>query len=422
MGKLRIAVFFIIITSSFYGQLVAQTLSNYSALGIGDLYLPAEAHHQGMGGVGISNSNVFFQGSMNPALLPDNGVYSFAAGFSAVNKTIFQNDDREKASGGTLNYLNMILPIIQGKIAMSIGLMPYSNVNYNFRTEVAVDGNPDASLLLFNKGTGGFNQFAFSTGVKLTRGLYLGGKVSYIFSSINRERNNYLSEPIATYVPTTVTKVSANDFIFGIGLDYKYYISENLSLSIGGIFDFARDLSVIRDQTLQINTTGNIPIRVDTLYENERGYLHLPESYGLGFSISKLNRWTFGTDLRFQRWGDFKDFDGNNENLRDVRLIRVGAEITPDATSVDNYFSRITYRFGLNIDQLPYFLQDTQINEFGINFGMSLPVSNFSSVDLGFRYGSRGTINNNLIREDYFRIYFGITFNDNRWFVRPKFN
>ena len=422
MSKLRVVVISFIISSFFSGPIAAQTLSPYSALGIGDLYLPAQPHNQGMGGIGISNSNIFYQSAINPALLADNGIYSFAAGFTSENKSIWQNDNREKASGGTLSYLNMVLPIYQGRVTVSVGLTPYSNVNYNFRTEAPVEGNPDATTALFNEGSGGFNQFVFSTGLKLTRGLYVGGKASYIFSSIEKERNNVLRNPPGVYVPTSVTIISADDFMFGLGAVYKYYVSEKLNVSIGGVYDFAQDLSVKRSQTLQVKTSTNTPIRVDTIYDNADGFIRLPESYGLGFSVNKLNKWSFGTDLRFQKWGKYRDFDGNNDALVDARLIRVGCEITPNVTSVNNYFARVTYRLGLNIDQTPYYVNDTQINEIGINFGLSLPVSNFSSVDMGFRYGSRGTTDSNLIKENFFRIYFGVTFNDSRWFVRPKFN
>ena len=130
----------------------------------------------------------------------------------------------------------------------------------------------------------------------------------------------------------------------------------------------------------------------------------------------------FGTDIKFQNWDNYRDFDGQNNNLTSAMTIIVGGEITPNISSIDNYFERITYRFGFNYENTPYIINNLQIEEFGINFGLSLPVTNFSSVDMGFRYGAQGTLKDNLIKESFTRIYFGFTFNDNRWFVRPKFN
>lgn len=404
------------------GFSVAQTFSPYSALGIGDIYSRSMVSHFSMGGIGISNSSFYYQNTLNPALLADNGVYSFTTGFLGETKTIWQADDREIVKGANLGYINMIWPLKQGKVATSFGMMPYSRVNYNFKADVPVNGNPDAVVTTFNKGEGGFNQFIFSAGAKLTKSLYFGGNIAYVFSSIFKENNVVLAEPSSLYVPATSTRLTAGDFVYGLGFAYKQNLKNNYRISIGGIYNFQSDLGVTKFQTLITNTITNTPIQIDTLVDNEKGFVRLPASYGAGISFEKLNKWMIGVDINFQGWDEYQDFEGNNLNLVNSLKIGVGGEFTPDITSVDNYFSRITYRFGFNLEQTPYYLRDTQIEELGMNFGFSLPVANFSTVDFGIRYGTRGTIDNNLIRENFVRIYFGVTFNDQRWFVRPKFN
>jgi len=61
------------------------------------------------------------------------------------------------------------------------------------------------------------------------------------------------------------------------------------------------------------------------------------------------------------------------------------------------------------------------VNDFGINFGLSMPVSRFSSLDLAFKIGKRGNLLENTIEENYFKIYFGVTFND-QWFIKRRFD
>jgi len=61
------------------------------------------------------------------------------------------------------------------------------------------------------------------------------------------------------------------------------------------------------------------------------------------------------------------------------------------------------------------------LKDFGINFGLSLPVARYSSLDLGVKLGKRGDINTNTVVENYFKIYFGVTFND-QWFIKRKFD
>ncbi len=412
----------VLLVFGIQGMALSQTFSPYSALGIGDIYSRATVQHNSMGGLGISNSSYFFQNTLNPALLPENGVYSFTTGFSGESRTIWQEEDREVAQGANLGYINMIWPLKQNKVALSLGMMPYSRVNYNFKSELPVNGDPDAVVTTFNKGEGGFNQFIFSAGAKLTKSLYIGGNVAYLFSSIFKVNNIVLSEPFGPYVPTTSARLTAGDFIYGLGFAYKKIFNENYRVSIGGIYNFENDITVTQFQTIITNTTTNTPIKIDTVQNNVMSTILLPASYGGGVSFEKLNKWMIGFDVTMQEWDNYLDANGENNDLVTSMKFVLGGEFTPDISSVDNYFSRITYRFGFNYENTPYYLQNTQITEFGMNFGFSLPVKNFSTVDFGLRYGTRGTIDNRLIRENFVRVYFGITFNDSRWFVRPKFN
>jgi hypothetical protein len=69
----------------------------------------------------------------------------------------------------------------------------------------------------------------------------------------------------------------------------------------------------------------------------------------------------------------------------------------------------------------PFHVNDTQIRDLGVNVGFTLPMNNFSSMNLALEAGVRGTTDNDLIRENYFKAALGISFND-RWFVRRKFD
>jgi hypothetical protein len=85
----------------------------------------------------------------------------------------------------------------------------------------------------------------------------------------------------------------------------------------------------------------------------------------------------------------------------------------------------VTYQFGFNYAQTPVRINNVNIDDFGINFGVSLPVGNSSILNVGFKYGQLGTTSNGLIREDYFKINLGMTFNDRSygWYRNQrKFN
>ena len=98
----------------------------------------------------------------------------------------------------------------------------------------------------------------------------------------------------------------------------------------------------------------------------------------------------------------------------------MGGEITPDLYATENYFKRLTYRAGVSVEENPFLANGNPVRDLGINFGFSLPAGR-SSIDLAFKYGKRGNVSENLLEEDYFKVYFGITFND-QWFIKRKFD
>ena len=61
------------------------------------------------------------------------------------------------------------------------------------------------------------------------------------------------------------------------------------------------------------------------------------------------------------------------------------------------------------------------VNDFGINFGTSIPVNNLSLVNMAMKVGRRGTADNGLIREAYFNFTLGFSLNDNSWFYKRVF-
>ena len=92
-----------------YGQ---ASRSPFSRLGIGDIIEPNLIHNQGMGGVGLSNGNMFNLNIKNPALLPRNTLTTFAAGYVGGYETLRDSVRTENYGGGNLNYLILSFPII----------------------------------------------------------------------------------------------------------------------------------------------------------------------------------------------------------------------------------------------------------------------------------------------------------------------
>lgn len=103
--------------------------------------------------------------------------------------------------------------------------------------------------------------------------------------------------------------------------------------------------------------------------------------------------------------------------------MRLGGYYIPNYNSITSYWHRATYRAGIRYEETGLSLNGNDINEFGISFGMSIPVgqtSAFSNATIGFEYGQRGTTNNGLIKEDFFSLSLGLSLND-KWFQKLKY-
>ena len=219
-----------------------------------------------------------------------------------------------------------------------------------------------------------------------------------------------------------VDQTSIHGFTLSSGLAYSLELKEKRFLNAGFTYDIQSDLTAKKLKTGELTRgVGINRISVDTLIDDSRGDIRLPSRLGFGLSYEMLYKFTVGADIHLSNWSDFQDFEQRNASLVDNYTLNVGAEFTPDITSVESYFKRVTYRLGFEYQTTPFEVAEQQLDDFGINFGASFPVKGLSTMNLAFKYGQRGTTDDGLIEENYFRVYFGISFND-RWFQRRVLN
>ena len=400
--------------------------SPYTAFGIGEPFGNALINHQGMAGVGVSQPQFWYVNNQNPALLVYNSIRTvFQAGIIGERRNISGDTLSETSQGGNMNYLVTAFPIKPGRWTTSVGLMPYSSVNYSLQFNERVTGSTEETKVT-EQGSGGLTQLYWSNGVRLTRDLAIGVKATYIFSSIvNTSKNQLINSP-QQINPTAVIeeKTYVKDFAFGGGISFSkdsLFSNNRYRLSIGAVYNFAADLSARKtDKIYSENALGDSTY-VTILPSSAGGSYYIPPALTVGISLSRGLRWTLGSDFSYQDWSTFKDVKSGNGGLEKSWRVAVGGEITPDQFAAQNYLKRLTYRAGLSFEQNPFLSPNNMpVKDIGINFGFSLPAG-YSSLDLAFKYGKRGNKSENILEENYFKIYFGITFND-QWFIRRKFD
>lgn len=405
--------------------------SIYSFEGLGSLEHQGMPNNFMMGEVGIGSPSPWHVNTLNPANLSYNNFSTFQLGLELDSRRFTGSEVSGNDTNGSLRFLGYAFPIIPSKWSSSFGILPYSSVNYNTFSEKPVDGIENVRQISDDRGEGGLTSFYWANGFRIKKKLSIGFRANYVFGSIDKESIIFLQEigqevndgdtvevraPIGSTINYTIRE-SYNDVNFLIGLGYRYDIGETTFLNFGLIYAPKSKLNGQRDLALtRLGITGG-ELDSQELSSTDIG-TNLPQIIGIGASYQKLNHYTIGFDIEIQNW---ESSQGNDENFTDFTKVAVGVDWIPDFDNVSSYFKRAKYSFGFNRTKLPYVVNGQSLIDFGINFGASLPVSGFSSVDVAIKVGQLGETSNDLIRENYFKIVLGATIND-RWFVKRRYD
>lgn len=420
--------------SSFWTSLQGQsTGSPYTSLGIGALQPRSLVYNQNMGGLGVSINNNWAVNNLNAALLPFNSFFTFEAAVSTESRVVSSDTLSQKNFSGNLNYVIFAFPVKTGKGTVSLGLTPYSNVSYKVETIGLVEGTDTRAIYKYN-GSGGINQFFIATGWKLFKGLYAGVKASYLFSSINDnafielydEFDEEDPQPEKNFFTSLHAEKSRfSGFVFEPGIAYIMKLAKNTTLNFGATYEISSSVKTFHSETLEMRKGPEVQVLGDTLSVDEELYTKFPSRMAFGISLNKFLKWSVGMDFHYDSWENYQNIAGNNDGFKNGMKIILGGSITPDISSVTNYLQRVTYQAGFYYEKTPIYLKNHQIDDFGINFGVSLPISNASLLTLGINFGKMGTLSDLLIQENYIKFKLGLSFNDRSfgWYRKQrKFN
>jgi hypothetical protein len=154
----------------------------------------------------------------------------------------------------------------------------------------------------------------------------------------------------------------------------------------------------------------------DTTY----GSFTVPQKIGIGISVGIPNKLTITGDYYTQDWTG--SWSGENYGTTNASSMHFGVEYTPDYEALRGYHKMITYRLGGYYSNYYLMVNDYQLKDYGITFGIGLPVKTLkSSINLAFTAGTRGTTDYNLVKENYGIITFNVTLHD-LWFRKRRFD
>ena len=396
--------------------------SPYSLFGIGDQAHLKTVEEIAMGQMGGALNSEYQLSFTNPASVGSLNYTTYV--FSGGNKTNFVNDgeNKETSSAAALSYIALGIPI-RGNQGLLMGLQLNTAVGY---TLIDQRFGEDGEILQLDRyyGNGGTNRVFLGYGYKFPFDLSLGAELTYVFGGID---NNVLNRRSDVQLATQqITDSNVKGTSVKLGVHYGPKINEDLRIKFGVATDLESTLKERGDVRLFsiLNSDSGLGIPVDTLTSTEyTATIVAPLKTAVSAGIGEDNKWFVGAEYTFQNALDFSG--GIYDDLDFYRYdnfsnISVGGFFTPNMNSISSYFNRVTYRAGFNYQKTGLVVNDTDINEYGISFGVSLPIGlKLSNVNLGFELGKRGTTDNNLVEEQFFNFRLSLSLND-KWFRKQK--
>ncbi|HAH35498.1 MAG TPA: hypothetical protein DCL81_02800 [Algoriphagus sp.] len=425
LSKIKWHLLGVCCTFILFSEAQAQSsASTYSALGIGEFNYSGLTQNQGMGGLGISFGTGWNANVVNPALQTRNTIFNFQTSLNYRRINASNGSQSSDVDGGGLSYIALSLPFKPGKLTMGMGLIQVTSVNYDLQISSMVN-NAEIEAVNNINGDGGISEAYISAGYLLAKNLSIGVHGSYLFGSTIRKNQLTLFNENGTQVGSTseyYERLTISDVALKFGTHYYFKVGEKSNLHVGAIYQGLGDVNGSAFAKLAAFGEASDPdTEGDLILDNEKGSIYIPSRYGFGVSYERVNKYVIGLEGQYQNFSDFRNFLGDPLELREAIKLGLGFQIVPDFMSVDNNLKRGTYRVGLEFLQTPYYINQTTINDLGINFGASIPVNQLSLMNLAVKVGQRGTTSAGLIRENYVNFTLGFSLNDNTWFYKRVF-
>ncbi|APZ45008.1 hypothetical protein BW723_01295 [Polaribacter reichenbachii] len=429
----NIVVVVLLFTSlAFMGQ--RSSSSPYSYFGIGDEFTANTVEQSSMGGIGVAFSHYKYLNFTNPAAYGNLRYTTYGFGLLNNDLTIKTGDDKQSSTSTSLSYIALAFPI--GKSAgFSFGLQPISTVGYSLsNSSQDADGNT-TEISLF-EGNGGVNRFHAAFGIKVYKGLSLGIEGDYNFGNIENSITNQIAD--VSLATKYREKTEIDGLSLKIGAQYEHKLKNNLIVNAGASVKLGNDIDVKGESltySLTLTNTGGEFVR-DTLADQNGdkltaidGAFKLPINTIIGVGVGELDKWYAGVEYENQ---DAITTSGLLANTNGAyrygssNRISLGGFYLPKINSISSYWNRVTYRAGFSYKNTGLLVDGsgnnsnfTDIKDFGISFGLGIPLKQLSTVNMGFEFGKRGTTDNNLIEENYFNFRLSLSLTDN-WFVKRK--
>jgi hypothetical protein len=391
--------------------------SLYSRYGIGLMIPPVNVRSLGMGGTNIAFFDFSDINNFNPASWGKIKFSSFSGSFDYQKISLSDNEESKSYSHFNFYNANLGIPIDQENgIVLGVGIEPLSKISYNVKNNSQTgDLNTDFQYY----GRGGLSEAFLGLTYSPLQNLYLGVKPSYLFGEMNYAGQVYFNGQDNYYD----SKYSYSTYIKGFaftgaliysGLGKILHLNE---CNIGLVYSPPANSKGRKELSSTFLTTSGETV-LDTVLIPD-GDIKLPSTFGVGLNLGLSERLNIGFDYVLQNWSNFSIMGERVPEIKNSFRLSLGAELAPEKDLALPFLQRLFYRFGGYYNKLNYKIQNNDIDEVGFSIGMGIPLSRISLLNTSFTYGWRGSKNDNLILENFFKVHISLSVSE-LWFVSPE--
>lgn len=393
------------------------TNSPYTRYGYGQLADQGSGNSKGMGGIAYGLRDKHQTNFVNPASYTavDSLTFIFDGGVSLQNTNLSNGTIKQNAKNSSFDYIVMQFRASKWA-AISLGLLPYSNVGYSMGKYNEDKEFPTTSNTVTYSGEGGLHQLYLGGGFKILKNLSVGANISYLWGDITRSAyESFPSSP--NHLPfTRATNVAITSYKLDFGAQYTHKFGKKHAATLGAVFSPGHNLSnesYVQDQLGNQSTGATINTR-DTV-----ATFGIPTTFGIGATYVYDDRLTVGVDATLQNWNKVSYMNDENAFCKQYK-IALGAEFYPNPTG-RSYLAHVKYRVGAYYSE-PYYKIDgvRAAKEYGLTAGFGLPIPKTRSIlSVSAQYVKMQGTQAAFLDENTLRICVGVTFNE-RWFFKRK--
>jgi len=429
MRKILLLGLAVVLAAAAHAQ--SGTNSPYSQYALGVQSDNSNSFSRGMNGLALGFREGNTINSLNPASYSalDSLSFIFDAAVSGQITNFNEAGVKKNANNANFEFVNAGLRLAR-HLGMSFGLMPYTNIGYNYSSTRYVDDTQSTTCAYTYSGSGGLHHVYLGLGWEIFHGLSIGVNAGYMWGELSHSIVNSYSD---SYVNTLSRYYTAEvrNYKVDFGLQYSLNVGKEDNVTIGATYGLGHKLN--SDATLNIVSNNSQTGVADSLTLTAADAYEVPTTIGAGFAWKHGRKWAVGADYTLQKWSStsYPVYSENGSGtptyaaqagtMSDRHKVVVGGMYCPKYNG-RSIIQRTHYRAGVGY-ATPYLKINGKDGpkELSASVGLGIPITN--------QYNNRSTLNisaqwthrnaTDMIKENTFRVTIGMNF-DERWFAKWK--